>query len=285
MKRIFERRESQRERYEKVKRIAFVGAGHDSGCSFVATSLAHYLAKDLDKQVTYIQLDRNTSIYDALGFDKRFIGRTFEDYREAAKNGKKLASIRNIDERVNWLVNTPHKENINSDKALNFKLFTFSDGDVIIYDFGSDFDSERDNSGAVADNFDMLSEMDVVFFVVDPLPSKLLAGRQIFKEIYSLEQGVSGPGMRSISGLSMQGAAGAYGNQNANIITVINHANPGINRRELSGFLGMRTVVEVPQIDPELIYLSEYNCELPVTRKDVKENLIESLVKMSRYIT
>lgn len=96
---------------------------------------------------------------------------------------------------------------------------------------------------------EVLPEMDEVLLVADPLPGRLLAGEERLRRVI-----MEYPHAR----------------------IVVNKMNGGVHRSELRRFLGAASTLEVPFIDPALIYRAEYSCvlpaELPAVRRTV-ENL------------
>ena len=102
MNRIFGRRgisgrDSEKKEVVKERiKIGVVGCSSGAGASFVATSLAYYIAQYTERKAAYVQIeDGKHDVYDALGMDKRFIGREFVDFYALLAEGKKIKSEEN----------------------------------------------------------------------------------------------------------------------------------------------------------------------------------------------
>ena len=233
-------------------RVGVVGAVKGCGASFTAVQLALYSGKVLKKKTSYVQMDDNNYVYNAYGFDKRFAGRTLCDARRMISQGSEIRDIRNIEENVNWIINIPGNEKLNSLNSSGFKLLRDFGSELVFYDFGCRTDEMMMN---------LLSEMDRIILVIDPLPSRLLESRENLKKIMKLKS----------SGTAT--------------LLVINKMNSGVNMRELSGFMGSFEGIEIPILDPEMIYMLEYRCEFPMSRPETADKLKGAMEKISRIIT
>lgn len=273
MKRIFERKSSiEDSRHEAVIeriKVGVVGIGSGAGASFIGVSLAYFAAQMSERNTAFVQLDGKrerckTDIYDALGMDKRFAGREFVDFFNLLDDGKSVKHVKNIDENINWALEIPYamkrkqngckEKNDLSEQLKYMRLVNNIDGNFIICDFGAD---NLMKPGERA----LYEDTDVIICVIDPLPSRLLGASEQLKFIRSLK----------IRGHK--------------VITVINKDNPGVNRRELRDFLSYgEGLYTIPMLDEKLIYLCQYNCEIPASHKEIREKTEQIFLKMLKEI-
>ncbi len=251
---------------ERLK-IGFVSLSPAAGASFVAVCVAKACSLDKKRRVTLVEIltesspsckscavsAKNSLLYDSLGMDKRFAGRDFADFYKFLKDGESLKSATNVDERINWILPTP--EDIEKDRLLSendaLRLVNNAPGDVIICDL-----SALLPQGGGQEENSLLSDMDELVCVIDPLPSKLLASEDVLEYLKCLE---------------MSGKK---------IVWVVNKYNSGINKRDLAGFLRLRETTQFPLVGGELIYSAEYTCRLPYSVREINELLHEAVEKI-----
>lgn len=229
--------------FERVK-IGVVPASQGAGATFVATSLAKFLSEEPEVKISYIDVSEGREkgerfTYDALGMDKRFAGRRFDDFFEPAPEGKTLRGKINLDEGINWVLRLPKSDkNIKPELMGHLKRINNAPGDIILCDF------------QIQENLmELLAEMDVLLIVVDPLPSSLLGGMDITAALQKLEE---------------------TGKQ---VIWIVNKMNPGIHKRELLKFLKKRDYVYLPAVGLELIYAAEYACMIPAGNRSIRQEI------------
>ena len=284
MNRIFERRGiaardvGKKEVVKERIKIGVVGCSRGAGASFVATSLAYYIAQHTERKAAYVQVeDGKHDVYDALGMDKRFIGREFADFYALLAEGKKIKDKENIDEHINWALRIPDECKFASNKKCTdvYKSILKDTGKSHSVNrtyraykdykangaYNLSVDMYRDTvklpeivyqrlinniAGDVVicdfgsdEKRELYSDMDEIICVIDPMPSKLLGASEIISYIKSMQL------------------------KGQNVIYIINKDNPGVNRRELADFLRIRDTYTIPFIDASLIYSSQYNCEIP----------------------
>ena len=233
-------------------KIGVVGAARGAGASLIATSAAKALSLDKKRRVSLVEIltadnyANKPLLYDSLGIDRRFAGREFISFYERIKNDEDLRGLTNVDERINWVLPAP--EDMEKDGLLTeieaLRLINNISGDVLLCDLPS----------AVLGS--LVSDMDILICVIDPLPSRLLAGESFIEEIKKLE---------------------ANGKK---LVWVINKYNAGINKRELAGFLRLRETAQFPLIPGELIYGAEYTCRLPASVREISLLINDSLEKI-----
>nr|WP_315023317.1 hypothetical protein [uncultured Aminipila sp.] len=228
-------------------KIGVTGMESAVGKSFIATALAKELSRDKEKHIAYVEIsgiNKLTFLYDSLGMDKRFAGRTFHDFYTEIAEGRSIAGLINLDERINWALCVPQ----NNEKIKKRKLETIElcrlinnvTADSIICDIGQCDGVEQ-----------ILKEMDVIVFVIDPLPSKLIAA---YNQLCHMKK---------------------YQLEGQTIIWVVNKYNDGINKREFYDFIKIKHFIKVPVVSQAQIYLAEYNCKLPYSIKSIAESLTE----------
>lgn len=228
-------------------KIGVTGMESAVGKSFIATALAKELSKDKEKHIAYVEIssiNKLTFLYDSLGMDKRFAGRTFYDFYTEIADGRSIAGLINLDERINWALCVPPNNKKIKDKKLETiefcRLINNVTADSIICDIGQ------------CDGFEqILKEMNVIVFVIDPLPSKLIAA---YDQLCHMKK------------CQLEGQT---------TIWVVNKYNDGINKRELYDFMKIKHFIKVPVVPQEQIYLAEYNCKLPYSVKLIAEALTE----------
>lgn len=235
----------------EVTKIGIFSFTKGSGTTFVATSLAKYIASEMKKPVAFIELTHNGSheplLYEALGMDQRFSSRTFISFFAEIQDHKYIKRLKNTDAGINWAIRTPKdRENQVCLTSLEeIRLLNNICGDFIVCDLGSEFYAES------------MEEMDALVGVIDPLPSKLMAAKKLFHQIRLEELG----GRR--------------------IFWVVNKNNHGVNNRLLKRFLKLKNPITIPLIPEEWFYVAQYHCRLPFEQSEIKKETrmqIEELV-------
>ena len=237
MKRVFIR-EAQDEKLfcviEKQK-IGVAGMSSGAGVTLAATSLAKILSCIEERKVTLLEVcdcfnEKRTLIYDSIGFDKRFKAREFVRFYSEIKHGGSIRGKSNLDERINWGLITPEdiRDELEATPIELIRLINNISGDLIICDI----------SGC-RNTVDYLLDMDLVIFVIDPMPSFMLAGYPFMREVKRLEY------------------------NGKKVIWLINKFNSGINKRELQNFLKLKEYFKIPLITGDSFYSAEYNCKIP----------------------
>lgn len=274
MKRVFERAGEVCERksiLQGKKKIGVVGTGSGAGTTFVATAMAfHASRKQPDHFAAYIQMDggtgmekRKTNVYDALGMDRRFWGREFTDFFALLEQGRTVRGIRNLDDRINWIIRTPAKPGASGAPGASpasaapgeairlLRLCGAAAGNPVICDFGNGTTFEE-----------LFEDMDTMVLVLDPMPSKLLGAEALFDRLRNMKF------------------------RGHDVIFVVNKENDGINRKELRDFLGCAADFTIPMLDAAEFYRAEYNCEIPVARKAIRERTEAMFLELlSRVLT
>ena len=245
--RILSREASVTERYpglEKLK-VGIIGISENAGVSFITGCFARYLANTRKHSPAVIELGRG-SLFDSYGMDKRFAGRQYFNFYKALENNKGIRGMKNMDEGVNWILRSPEEEKIKLTFEQKLRLESHAKGDVILCDLSGDKEQE----------FELLQSMDQIIAVIDPMPSKMLEGFEMLRNLKTLEA------------------------DSGEIIYVINKFNRGVNRRQMLDFLKIKKPVFIPFVNTESIYTAEYNCKIPYTMSEVKNVLRDPLTEI-----
>ncbi|MDD3169690.1 MAG: hypothetical protein PHC91_09575 [Eubacteriales bacterium] len=240
MDRILSREAFQQEQYNQMDKlkIGLIGISAGAGTSFLAGCLARYLANTGKHSPTVAELGKG-SLFDSYGMDKRFAGRQYFRFYQALKENKRIRGMRNPDEGINWILQSPGERGIRLSFEQKLRLVNHAMGDMILCDL----------SGEQAPDYELLQNMDRILAVIDPMPSKMLGGYEILSNLKLLET------------------------EQNDIIFVINKMNNGVNRRQMLQFLNIRKPVFLPMLNPECIYTAEYNCKIPYTAGEAKKVL------------
>lgn len=239
------------ERIAELTKIGVFSFIKTSGTSFMATSIAKYLADQSKKSVAYVELKHDADdeglLYEALGMDQRFASREFISFYSEIRERKYIKKIKNIEAGINWAIRMP------KDRALGVILTPVEEarllhnicGDWVVCDFGSRYYDES------------MEEMDIIIGVIDPMPASLLASKNLLQQFRIEELG---------------------GRQ---LLWVINKYNPGINHKLLKRFLRIKNPVTIPLIPAEWFYIAQYQCRIPFEQEEIKKetySAIEELV-------
>lgn len=248
------KREVETNRYEAITEKTKIGVfslGRSAGATFIATSMAKQLSENQKKIVAYVELGgiqpSMPLTYHALGMNHRFSCKKFKSFYMELKDGNRIKNMMNLDAGINWALHTPADLEFNSELSPleELKLINNIKGEWIICDFGSKISSE------------MLEEMDVLFGVIDPLPSKLLSNKEAYQNLRQSE----------IAG--------------RNLIWLINRQNAGVGKKNLRLFLKEKKLTTFPLLPEEWFYSAQYNCQLPLEQHDIRRCIkpqIEELV-------
>ncbi len=266
MNRILSREAEESERYsvqEKLK-IGIVGISDYAGTSFLAGCLARYLANTGKHKPAVIEFGKGT-LFDSYGMDKRFAGRSYVQFYSSVAQNKSIRGLQNMDEGINWILRSPDEQNINLTFEQKLRLINHSRGDAILCDFSGnqDYGSQLNQ---------LLLSMDQIIAVIDPMPSKMLAGHHLLCGIKEMEQNFK------IS------EAHCFLKDAGTIIYIINKFNEGVNRRQMLSYLKIRKPIILPLLKTELIYTAEYNCKIPYSLSEAKSMLQKPLSEIAAML-
>ncbi len=225
------------------KKIGVISMGPGSGATLVALALAQQLVLERES-VAFLELPRALSgqalTYDSLGMEKRFSLKPYQPLFFAIKNRTGIKSLHNRESGIHWGLMTPgeNREKIRLSLGEKLHLIHNITGDFVLCDLGTDYHSR------------LLMEMDYVFCVVDPLPSKLIANRDMFE---------------TLSG-------------DKRVVWVENKHNSGVMKRSFSKYMRRKMTYRIPLLPGELFYRKEYNCRLPYEQREIRE-ILQPVIK------
>ena len=204
-------------------RIAVAGISPQCGVSFISGCVA--LSQAENGPCTLAELG-SPYFCTALNIEMRF-GEGFVFYEDALTQRKSLLTIRNDYRGINLLLRRPDSKGFPSGICA-CKM----PGEVAVFDLSSAPEALLD---------EVLPEMDRIYIVIDPLPSKLIPAAEKLERLRLLY-----PDARII----------------------VNKMNKGVHRSELRKFAGAPDLTEVPYLDPSVLYKAEYSCVLPAEIKE-----------------
>jgi hypothetical protein len=225
----------------EIRKIAFLGLSAGAGATTLALAAAECLAAGIKAAgrktapVAVLEIaegpDERSSAglpYDKIGIDHHFAGRDYLSFYRLAAEGKPLAGQYNLSGGVNWALRMPVDGRHTVGVAALLRLIDNIDGAPVLCDLSSALSAD-----ALAD---VLADMHRIVCVIDPLPSRLLAGGPVMEQVRSAEH----------AGIP--------------VTYVLNKMNPGVNLREVNRFVSLKEPVEIPAVKPQTVYAAEYAC-------------------------
>ncbi|NLY82235.1 MAG: hypothetical protein GX078_05615 [Clostridiales bacterium] len=225
-------------RKEKV-RIGVIGIGSCVGASTIALLISSKLS-EMGRGTAYAELgtpDRMRSLtYDKMAFGRRFSKSDFNDFYENLHKGSPVRRMKNMACGINWALITPNdvEKSISLTTENKLRLISNLFGEIVVVDMSFD-------------EINLLSEMDYVVSVIDPMPSVLLNKQEALNCIY--EKGL----------------------RDGNVIWVVNKFNSGVAKSQLNSFIKLKKYFKVPCLPIEEIYKMEYNCKLLSKSKGISK--------------
>ena len=214
----------KQEKLISQQRTAVAGVFPGCGVSFVSALLAVGTAalpgaEDSLSGCTLAELG-TPGFYTALNIEKRFAEGDFVFYEDALERRQSLLTVKNSFRGLNLMLRRPDAPGP-APSICACKM----PGSQVVFDL----------SGLSEDALDeVLPEMDRIFIVLDPLPSRLLPAEQRLRRLI-----MKYPQARIAA----------------------NRMNKGVPSSELKRFIG-GSFISLPFADPALIYKAEYGCEL-----------------------
>ena len=255
--------EKQREVKEKA-RFAFIGLSGAAGTTTLAFAFADFLATRLRPEATVAVVEINDMAnpsagfdFDRMGMDKHFENREYISCYDRMAQGKPIRGVSNLDGGINWMLRVPG-ERYRPLEIVDFaRLASNAEGDVVLCDIHGSFRrGPVDGIPSPDDIRKLLGDMDRVFAVVDPLPSRMMADPPMLEIFMDLE---------------------AHGGE---VVYLLNKWNRGVNAREVKAFLRIKNPVFIPLISGETIYAAEYNCQTISAMPEGRDKLCDSFKKM-----
>ena len=248
-----------RERQEKTwaeaaetYRIGVTGLSQGAGTTFVAAALAFYF-RDLGRQVSFTECLNPAAcrslLYDQVAMDKRFGHRHFESIYQKLTEDAQVLRGQNKEEGIIWRLPTPEdcRENRQLNQRQKARLAGLPREEVCIFDLEADYGWDE-----------YLMDMDVIFVVVDPLPSRLLRNRERYRTLKKME------------------LAGCK------VIWIVNKMNPGVDQKQVKFYLKAEHVFWMESIEDTYIYEDEYLCRFHWQNAEIQKKMLEIFTKVSR---
>ncbi|MBR4020851.1 MAG: hypothetical protein IKI99_06020 [Firmicutes bacterium] len=254
MERIFFREKQDRPQPEGAERyrIGVTGIGRGVGTTFVAAALAFYF-RDQGRQVSYTECLNpaacSSLLFDQVAMDKRFAHRHFDNtYQHLTEDGP-VRRNQNKEEGILWRIPTPDncKDRLTLNTRQQARLMAAAREEVCIFDMEADYSWD-----------DYLMDMDVIFVVVDPLPSKLIRSRERYRMLKKME------------------LAGCR------VIWVVNKMNPGVDKKQVKHYLKADHILWIAAFETSQIYEHEYLCRFHWENAEIQRKFIENFTKVSR---
>ena len=254
MERIFFREKQEKQLTEGAEqyRIGVTGLGQGTGTTLVATALAFYF-RDQGRQVSYTEcLDPSrcsSLLYDQVAMDKRFAHRTFDDTYGHLTEGRPLRRNQNKEAGVLWRLPVPDncRDQLSLGPQQKARLIGTGREEVCIFDLEADYSWD-----------DYLMDMDAIFVIVDPLPSKLIRSRKRYRVLKKME------------------LAGCK------VIWIVNKMNDGVDKKQVKNYLKSDYILWLEAFDSRIIYEDEYFCRFHWENAEIQRKMMEIFTKVSR---
>ena len=221
-------------------KIGVLGLAPGAGAGFISVFLARELAETGVYHPAVLETGGH-GLYDILAMDKHFAGREYFRFFDAVTNGKSIRGKTNELYGVNWILRSPEESGAKTDLLEVIRMMNHASGDMIICKISCIRDE---------DLWKLLADMDKVLVVIDPLPSKMLAGYKLLCKLRT-------------SGLP--------------VVYTVNKMNGGVSRMELRSYLKLKNLLCFPMLDQEIVYGAEYSCrpayDMPLVKSVVKRPL------------
>jgi len=224
-------RQEEEGRYPKIEkcRIGIIGLTEGAGASFVTLALAKAIS-GYGLVPAVVELGKG-GIYESLGMAERFAGREFFSFHQALHENRKIRNRSNFDEGINWALRGPGEDHIDLGATKMMRLMDNIQGEAVLCDFsGLDIDSVHSTLMK-----ELLTDMESLVLVIDPLPSKLMKGYSTLARLSRISDSLT---------------------------VVVNKYNRGVNRAEMLKLLKVRKPLYLPYVAPEEIYEAEYRCRI-----------------------
>lgn len=227
-------------------RVGILGLTAGAGASLLTLCLAGHLAGTTRQTITVAELVGN-DLYDSLGLEKRFAGRTFTYLEELVQQPAMRRSSLNVEDGINWMLRTPGPHKSLQAEELHYLIHSMR-GEVVLFDL----------SGDDPPDLEVLRKLDHCILVIDPLPSRMMQGMTLLQRIQQ-------------SRIPM--------------IAVVNRMNPGVMKKEMIDFLRINHPIYFPALEPDGFYQAQYHCKSPYRAPEVKKRWKEPLTQLSYRIT
>ena len=253
--------------------IGVTGTGRQVGASLFAVMLTGFLGSfGLDICYTEIGVPREKTalLYDSFAMDQRFSAKGFVDFYELISKSKRVIGISNVESlafgeniqkrdvfagkgnklssgSIDWRLISPAniQEGVTLDEKDFVRLQSIARGDYNIFDIDSSSDFDF-----------MLKDMDVLFVVASPLPSRMIREAERIKEFKLLADHIK-------------------------IVWVINHMNSGVSKREIKRVFRNDNMLFIDELGVQNLYACEYKCTYPWADEECRKQFWGIFTKVS----
>ena len=256
-------------------KIGIAGMSSGAGSSFVTLLLADYISgrvsgkfKDgstcnrikessgdfKDAPAVTVASSGSLYFYDSLGMDRRFDKGSiipFEEYSSyfSTQSSSQEFKVPNVDNGISWLVSSPKSIGAGISERERSRTLMRIQTQYILWDMGHRV-VEKDFEEASRD-------IDMLIYVIDPLPSKMLPNYSCLEKVRE---------------------------SSLPVVYVINRMNPGVDKKDLLSFLKIKKPVYLPWVEPAVIYNSEYKCEYPYENAEIRDKLLEPVERLASIV-
>lgn len=237
-------------------RVGVLGLTAGAGASLLTLCLAGHLAATTRHTITVAELYGN-DLYDSLGLEKRFAGRTFTYLDDLIQEPARRRSALNVEDGINWMLQKPGPVTAASLSAeghwntrmekLQYLIHSMR-GEVVLFDL----------SGEGAGDLELLQQLDHTILVIDPMPSRMMQGMPLLQRVKQAR---------------------------IPLIPVVNRMNPGVMKKEMIDFLRINHPLYFPALEPDGLYQAQYHCKSPYRSPEVKKRWNEPLTQLTYRIT
>ena len=251
-----------------IRKIGVISISRGGGATTIAYAIAEYLANKRKKErkqterkkglcdVSLIEVSGRSDFvgysYDKVGIEQRFINREFISFTKLVKEGKPINGLYNVSGGINWVLKMPGDEVLKTAESIclieNVES-TIKVCDIVPFRGDSELGVKMEGLKSI------LACMNIIICIIDPLPSRLLAGIPVFELVKMLET------------------------NGATVIYVINKMNKGVNIREVKKFLGIKDFYFISHLSGEVVYSAEFECRSIISDKGLF-NEIENILHL-----
>lgn len=244
-----------------AKLILVANLSKRAGSTFVTVNLAKYLS-NLGLATNVLELPFEPYIFDYIGLEQ-YLGDVesknppnHHSYPHLILEGSKIDKEKEvIFHSINWMVTDPRLPLIDKNMweyqhMIKF-LYSSRKANITIIDIGDYF--EHKSVEAIID------EADLILIIVDPMPSEIMNNRTKLENILSAK-----------SELPYE--------------FVINRFTKGVNKKELLSALQVEPLAFIPAINLSYIHTSVYECNIPYSYQEVKNQLEKPLENITAKI-
>ena len=226
--------------------IAVINLSEGAGSTFITVNLA-YMLKDKRVDVSVVEIPHEKMKADILNI----LSKNDEDYNyisvsESISAGNVLRKEAFLNHGIKFFINNKKISSWSAENNIDYISLISKESNINIYDIGS---QTLESSNI------LLSILDVLIIVIDPMPYKLLQAEERMKYLKSLEE------------------------KGVTIIYVVNRYIKDLNKRDIEKYLQVKISSCIPFINPEIIYAAYYSGQV-VFQLENSELFRDSLQKI-----